>query len=118
MRHLSLLPLLVLVACGPSEEDFFDTLPVDLCAYAEECTSEDAEGDGDPIEATCEEGVMATLTALQGDDTCTYDKGQAQACLDAITEATCDDDGASSVESACTAVYSGDACNLTLADYL
>jgi hypothetical protein len=117
MRDLRLLTcLLTLAACGPSEEDFQDTFPADLCAYVETCTTDSAEEDGDPVEATCEEAMVATLAAFSGDDTCTYDSAQAQACLDAIDAGDCD--AAETVESTCAAVYTGDACNLTISDYL
>lgn len=112
---LIFLPL-TLLACGPSEEDFMDTFPADFCAFAEECVDDEAEEDGDPLEATCEEAMVATVTAFSSDETCTYDKAQAQACLDAIAETACED--GETVETTCAAVYSGDACNLTLSDYL
>ncbi|MEL6342459.1 MAG: hypothetical protein AAFV53_04960 [Myxococcota bacterium] len=118
MKNLKLLlPLFSLVmACGLPEEDFEDSFPADFCAYAETCTSDDAEEDGDPVEATCEEAMAATVTALSGDDTCTYDPAQAQECLDLIDEGDCDD--SDTVESTCASVYTGDACNLTISDYL
>lgn len=106
-----------LIACGTPQETFEEEFPAEICAWAESCASTDTgEGSSDPLEATCEEAAVATLTAFAGDDTCTYDAAQAAACLDAIAATACDDE--TTLADTCAAVYTGDTCNLTIGDYL
>lgn len=116
MYRIALAAVPLLAACGLSEDDFHTAFPADLCAYAETCVEGDTDDPGDPLEATCEEALTATVTAFANDATCAYDAGQAQACLDAIAAGSCDDSAA--VRDACAPVYGGETCNLTLTDYL
>ena len=116
--HILAASLITLTACGMDQEDFDAAFPPDVCAFAEECVEGEAEGNGDPLEATCEEAMVATLAAFSGDASCTYEAQQAALCIETIETATCDDEGAGEISTACRAVYSGDSCNLTISDYL
>jgi hypothetical protein len=114
--RVSALSVLFLAACGTKEEDFATQFPSDFCAWVEECVSTSTSAVGaDPLEATCEEALVLTVNAYSNDESCAYDAAQADACLEAIAVATCDDRDA--IESACGVVYGGDVCNLTLADF-
>lgn len=106
--------LLLLVGCGISEEDFATQFASDQCAWAATCAS--ATTAAAPLEGSCEDALVATVTALNNDATCTYDAGAAADCLDAVAATACDNGDA--IAAACDGVFTGEACNLTFGDYL
>ena len=100
MNKFSFLILSSLVGCSLSQEKF-ETDSIDLsCQRIMECTPEAAEFLGFEDEAGCVE----TLTDMDGEtDTegCTYDAAKAQACLDEVAAATCEEYSAGDVGTSC-----------------
>jgi hypothetical protein len=96
MRSFLLLaPLLALVACGPSKEDFQEQSIQMSCDKLFECTPDAAEmmgyADADACVTDLTELVEEAETSDTGADSCAnYDSGKAKECLDAMEALACD----------------------------
>jgi hypothetical protein len=96
MRSLLFLsPLLALVACSPSKEDFQEQSIQMSCDKLFECTPDAAEMMGYADSADCVTQLTALVEEAEASDTgadsCpNYDGGKAKECLDAMEALACD----------------------------
>jgi len=89
-----LLPLLLLPACGPSRDAFFERLAHVVCATWFECEPDYAEGHWSD-EGDCEDEyaeAVDDLKAAYAD--CAYDRGAGGDCIQAHRDLGCDPTGA------------------------
>ena len=100
MNKFSFLILSSLVGCSISQEKF-ETDSIDLsCQRIMECTPEVAEFLGFEDEAGCVEVITEETEGTSTED-CTYDAAKAQACLDEVAAATCEEYSAGEVGTSC-----------------
>ncbi len=106
MNRTAVVFLPLLVACGVSRDKFATQFPEKFCALEMECSSSGSDSGFSLFETQEDcEGFVGLFVALSAD--CDYDKAAAKACLDALDEATCDDDG---FNSECDNVFTGGSC--------
>ena len=100
MNKFTLLACVTLVGCSLSQEKF-EADSIDLsCTKIMECTPEAAQFLGFDDQESCVE--LLTENASESDtSTCTYDAEKAQACLDELESATCEDYAAGSADTSC-----------------
>jgi hypothetical protein len=105
-RIFRLSPLALLVACGPSRNDFYNEYWTLLCEKMETC--DDGFSDSWSSVDACVEAMddeEATLEKRYED--CDYDKDEAQECLHLLDSMECDayPDALADVEAACAEVH-------------
>jgi hypothetical protein len=112
------LPLaLLLIGCAPSYEEFAETFPTEACDWVEACTDIDDPLPGETADVyECDDEVLDALESLNSDEACTYDAEAAQACLELLETAVCDDEAA--LINDCSDVFTGDDCELDLTTLL
>ena len=99
-----LLPLLT--ACGLSRDKFEEQFPEKLCTLEMECMADGSDSGFSLFDTQQDcEAFVGLFIAMSAD--CDYDKKAAKSCLDALDEATCDDDGSNSE---CDNVFTGGSC--------
>ncbi len=102
MRTTLALSLLLLSACGYKQEEFAVQYPETVCALYDACEVMLTLKGYETVEA-CEDDVGDEVSESACAD---FDKDAAQACLDGITEMSCEDllaeDWPSECETACT----------------
>lgn len=89
-------PLLLGLACGPSQDEFFESLAEEICEKTAECLEdfEDYTGydDVDECSDAWEDMSEGYPDAWTDEEVCEYDRDKARDCLDAIDDVECDDD--------------------------
>lgn len=105
--------LLLLGACGVSEEKFQEQYAEKACTLTMECSADESGGFFFDSQEECESFFALALSL--GTDGCDYDKKAAKDCLNALDEATCDNAG-DELESTCAEVYTGDECGMSGGD--
>lgn len=100
-QTVSLLPLLVLVACGYSEEKYADDYTAAMCDNLTACEADVVAAyvalgvDEATAQATFDTTYTATCEAEAtddtggGEDTCDYDAAAAKECVDGVKEMSC-----------------------------
>ena len=105
MPRPALLVVLLLAACGVTQEDFPEAYAAAVCAKSDEC---DTLG-GMSIE-DCEDAMATFAETVMLDGDCAYDPDAGKACIEETESSACDapsDDGDSACDTICGDKSSG-----------
>lgn len=105
-----LLSLLFAVACAPvTRDNYYERVSEVSCEKSEECQPDEFAASFDDVDQ-CVDFTLTFLNALGGEDcydTCDFDSGNAQKCVDSYRSMSCEEveAGDYAPDSACDEVY-------------